>query len=145
MCQAATTFSRGLYDALGRGCAGGPSSGTVSISDAYAAGDAAFRQAGFVRSDPEGPLGRAAHGYYDMLVSRAKSRAGERRGSAPTLRHGTSAYVGDAATFGASAAALGASGTALGGPATLDVAMVRVSRIKTDPTQGSMTVELGPA
>jgi len=127
--RAAAAFSRGFYDALGRGCAGGSPSGTVSIAEAYASAEAAFRDGGFTRADPEGPLGHAAHGYYDMLVSRIKPA---RRGSAPPLQLKLStasltAYQGDGATYGRKPA---------GGEAADEappLSVVRISRIKSDP------------
>ena len=45
-------FSRGFFDALGRGCGGGAAAVKVSITEAYEAALAAFEREGFIRGDP---------------------------------------------------------------------------------------------
>jgi hypothetical protein len=75
--QAAVAFSRGFFDALGRGGGGG---GKVSIAEAYAAAEAAFMREGFRKGDPEGPEGRAVHGHFSLLVARPQSATESRRG-----------------------------------------------------------------
>lgn len=71
--KAAAAFSRGFYDALGRGCVTS-GAGKVSIAEAYAAGEAAFKREGFVLGDPA-VHGHTVHGVYGMVAA-ARSRTG---------------------------------------------------------------------
>jgi hypothetical protein len=64
--KAAAAFSRGFYDALGRGLGG--SGGKVSIAEAFASGEELFLRLGYKRGDPAGPLGRAVHGDYGKMA-----------------------------------------------------------------------------
>lgn len=72
--RAAAAFCRGFYDALARGLVGGGAGQKVTISEAYSSGEEAFTRMGFVRGDPQGPLGTSVHGEYGKLTATIRSK-----------------------------------------------------------------------